>query len=40
MDKTAPDLELLGFDIALSIVLVLTGLLLLNKLGAKAAEKL
>ena len=40
MDKTNPDFQLLGFDFALSVILVLAGLLLLNRLGAKAAEKL
>jgi ABC-type polysaccharide/polyol phosphate export permease len=40
MDKTSPDLTLLAFDLTLSVVLVLCGLLILNKLGAKAAEKL
>ncbi|MDP4147906.1 MAG: ABC transporter permease [Bacteroidota bacterium] len=40
MEKTNPDLQLLAFDFVLSVILVLAGLLLLNRLGAKAAEKL
>jgi len=40
METTAPDFRLLAFDFGYSILLLVTGLLLLNKLGAKAAEKL
>jgi len=40
MDGIAPDFELLAFDFGYAIFLLLVGIILLNKLGAKAAEKL
>jgi hypothetical protein len=40
MQQTHPDYELLIWDFAYSIFFLLAGLLLLNKLGSKAAEKL
>ena len=40
MEATLPDFELLAFDFIYAIFILLVGLLLLNKLGAKAAEKL
>lgn len=40
MENQQPDFELLAFDFGYAILLLLTGLLLLNKLGSKAAEKL
>jgi len=35
-----PDFQLLGFDLGYAILLLVIGLLFLNKLGSKAAEKL
>jgi ABC-2 type transport system permease protein len=40
MQQTFPDYELLIWDFMYAIFLLLAGLLLLNKLGSKAAEKL
>lgn len=40
MERKGPDMGLLGFDLLYSVVFLIIGLLLLNKLGAKAAEKL
>jgi ABC-type polysaccharide/polyol phosphate export permease len=40
MDAIQPDFELLAFDFGYAIFILFVGLLLLNKLGAKAAEKL
>ncbi len=40
MENISPDYELLAFDFGFAIFLLLAGLLLLNKLGARAAEKL
>jgi ABC-type polysaccharide/polyol phosphate export permease len=40
MENTNPDLKLFLFDLSYAILLLLMGLLLLNKLGSKAAEKL
>ena len=40
MQGLAPDMELFVFDFGYAILLLLVGLILLNKLGAKAAEKL
>jgi ABC-type polysaccharide/polyol phosphate export permease len=40
MDGLPPDFELLAFDFGYAIFLLFVGLLLLNKLGARAAEKL
>ena len=40
MEGKGPDMGLLGFDLLYSVVFLIIGLLLLNKLGAKAAEKL
>jgi len=40
MENINPDFKLLGFDFCYAIILLFAGLLLLNKLGAKAAEKL
>jgi hypothetical protein len=40
MEQTPPDFRLLGFDYAYAIILLITGLIFLNKLGSKAAEKL
>ncbi|MDN3654412.1 ABC transporter permease [Ferruginibacter paludis] len=40
MDGVAPDFELLAFDFGYAIFFLLVGIILLNKLGAKAAEKL
>lgn len=40
MDNTQPDLELLVFDLAYAVFLMLLGTILLNKLGSRAAEKL
>jgi len=40
MDAKAPDFELMAFDFGYAIFLLFVGLLLLNKLGARAAEKL
>lgn len=40
MENLSPDYKLLAFDFGYAIFLLFAGLLLLNKLGAKAAEKL
>jgi ABC-type polysaccharide/polyol phosphate export permease len=40
MEVKPPDFSLLAFDFAYAIFLLFIGLLLLNKLGARAAEKL
>ena len=40
MEGLPPDLRLLGFDFIYAIILLLVGLVFLNKLGSKAAEKL
>ncbi len=40
MEAKMPDFDLLFFDFGYAIFLLFVGLLLLNKLGAKAAEKL
>lgn len=40
MEKMPPDFHLLGFDMAYAIILVIIGLIFLNRLGSKAAEKL
>lgn len=40
MERTGPDYQLFIFDFAYAVFLLLIGLLVLNKLGAKAAEKL
>jgi ABC-2 type transport system permease protein len=40
MERQMPDFYLLGFDFAYAIFLLLAGSIFLNKLGARAAEKL
>ena len=40
MDQTPPDFKLMAFDFAYAIFLLFLGLIFLNKLGSKAAEKL
>lgn len=40
MEHSQPDFQLMGFDFAYAIFLLLLGLIFLNKLGSKAAEKL
>lgn len=40
MEHSRPDFQLLGFDFIYAIFLLLLGLIFLNKLGSKAAEKL
>ncbi len=40
MDNTVPDFELLIWDFGYAIFLLLLGIITLNKLGSKAAEKL
>jgi len=40
MQSAPPDYSLLAYDFAYAFVILFAGLLLLNKLGAKAAEKL
>lgn len=40
MEHLEPDFQLLGFDYAYAIFLLLLGLIFLNKLGSKAGEKL
>jgi ABC-type polysaccharide/polyol phosphate export permease len=40
MEGIPPDFKLLGYDLGYAIIILFFGLLLLNKLGAKAAEKL
>jgi len=40
MEHLQPDFQLMGFDYAYAIFLLLLGLVFLNRLGSKAAEKL
>jgi ABC-type polysaccharide/polyol phosphate export permease len=40
MQASAPDYRLLAFDYIYAIIILIAGIFLLNKLGAKAAEKL
>ncbi|RYY62886.1 MAG: hypothetical protein EOO05_01145 [Chitinophagaceae bacterium] len=40
MDNQAPDFELFAFDCGYALLLLLLGIILLNKLGSKASEKL
>ena len=40
MEHSKPDFHLLGFDYGYAIILLVIGLVFLNKLGSKAAEKL
>jgi ABC-2 type transport system permease protein len=40
MERSQPDFKLMGFDFGYAIFLLLLGLIFLNKLGSKAAEKL
>jgi ABC-2 type transport system permease protein len=40
MEQTGPDYKLLIFDFGYAVSLLIVGLLLLNKLGSKAAEKI
>ena len=40
MQRSQPDFKLLAFDLGYALLFLAIGLLLLNKLGAKAAEKL
>lgn len=40
MDRSQPDFRLLAFDLGYAVLFLAIGLLFLNKLGAKAAEKL
>jgi len=40
MERSAPDFQLLGFDFGYAIFLLLLGIIFLNRLGSKAAEKL
>jgi ABC-2 type transport system permease protein len=40
MERANPDIKLFVFDFGYSIILLLFGMFLLNKLGSKAAEKL
>ncbi len=40
MERSEPDFQLLGFDYAYAIFLLLLGIIFLNRLGSKAAEKL
>jgi ABC-type polysaccharide/polyol phosphate export permease len=40
MEGKKPDFNLMGFDFGMAVLFLLIGLMLLNKLGAKAAEKL
>jgi ABC-2 type transport system permease protein len=40
MQGKGPDMNLMGFDFGYAVFLLFVGLLLLNKLGSKAAEKL
>jgi len=40
MEKSQPDFQLMIFDIGYAIILLLIGILFLNRLGSKAAEKL
>jgi len=40
MEHLSPDFQLMGFDYAYAIFLLLVGVLFLNRLGSKAAEKL
>jgi len=40
MEHLPPDFQLMGFDYAYAVFLLLMGLIFLNRLGSKAAEKL
>jgi ABC-2 type transport system permease protein len=40
MERSEPDFQLLGFDYGYAIFLLLVGIIFLNRLGSKAAEKL
>jgi ABC-type polysaccharide/polyol phosphate export permease len=40
MERSEPDFQLMGFGYAYAIFILLLGIMLLNKLGSKAAEKL
>jgi len=40
MEQNSPDFQLLTFDFGYALLLLLIGIIFLNKLGAKAAEKL
>jgi len=40
MEEVPPDFQLLGFDYAYAIILLLLGIIFLNRLGSRAAEKL
>jgi len=40
MEQTPPDFKLLGFDFLYALILLVVGLVFLNKLGSRAAEKL
>ncbi|WP_157593001.1 ABC transporter permease [Rufibacter tibetensis] len=40
MEKSMPDIGMLFFDFGYALVLLLVGFILLNKIGARAAEKL
>ena len=40
MERSKPDFQLLGFDYGYAIFLLLVGIIFLNRLGSKAAEKL
>ncbi len=40
MEQVPPDFQLLGFDYAYAIILLLLGIIFLNRLGSRAAEKL
>ena len=40
MEQSPPDFKLFGFDYGYAIILLIIGLIFLNKLGSKAAEKL
>ncbi len=40
MENKPPDIELLTWDFGYAVFILLTGLIILNKLGSKAAEKL
>jgi ABC-2 type transport system permease protein len=40
MEQSSPDFLLMGFDYAYAIILLIIGVIFLNKLGSRAAEKL
>lgn len=40
MEGRQPDFQLMGFDIGIAVLFLLVGCIFLNKLGARAAEKL